>query len=505
MLDGILHGSLLSIEALALAIAAGLVVILRLWLPVDERHELRLPVGLLIVHVVFGGIQLIFGPTGRLASFLEATATFAVMASIGRSGFLLVMDCLLGPKVVRPLPKILREILQGVIYVAVLFIALRAGGVDPTSLLTTSALLTAIIGLSLQDTLGNLFAGLAIQAEHPFEVGDWIQFDDDEKHVGRVLEINWRATKLVTLENVLVVVPNGALAKTPLANFNKPTRPAMRSVEVIAPYEVPPQRVHNLLLEALRGLPGVLDEPAPSVLTRAFHERGITYWLRYFIRDFEGRLVIESHVRNRVWYALQRAEIAIPAVRRDVRVYEQSASEEKRHALAEMESHRDALARLDFLAPLPTELLDHLAELVHTRLYTAGEFVFRQGEAGDELYIIQSGEVAISFDTSAGTSVELTRLGPGKFFGEMSMLTDSRRHANVRATMESELLVVGKAALGQILERSPALADTIRKALGDRQEMLQSLTAEVEALPSDSVKAPQGVFLGRIRDFFSLS
>jgi len=91
------------------------------------------------------------------------------------------------------------------------------------------------------------------QAEHPFEVGDWIHFDDAPEHIGKVLEINWRATKLVTLENVLVVVPNGVLAKTPLANYNKPTRPAMRSVEVIAPTHVPPQQVHRVLLAAVRG------------------------------------------------------------------------------------------------------------------------------------------------------------------------------------------------------------------------------------------------------------
>lgn len=505
MIDAFLQGTILSIEGLALAIAAGLLVILRLWLPVGGREQLRLPVGLLVLHVLLVALGALLKPTGSAAAFLEATAVFTVLASIGRSSFLLVMDCLFGPRIVRPLPKILREILQGFIYVAVLFIALRAGGVDPTSLLTTSALLTAIIGLSLQDTLGNLFAGLAIQAEHPFEVGDWIQFDDDQSHVGRVLEINWRATKLVTLENVLVVVPNAALAKTALANFNKPTAPAMRSVEVVAPYEVPPQRVHALLLGAVRGLSGVLDEPAPSVLTREFSERGVTYWLRYFIRDFEARLLIESQVRGRVWYALQRAEVAIPATRRDVRVYEQSASEEKRQALAERDDHRAALAGLDFLSALPSGLLDRLAERVHTRLYMAGEVVFRQGDAGDELYIILRGEVAISFDTRGGAAVELTRLGVGKFFGEMSMLTDSRRHATVKAIAESELLVVGKAALSQILEQAPALQETIQRALSDRQQMLQELTAEAEALPSESMKAPQGVFLGRIRDFFSLS
>lgn len=140
MIDAFLQGAILSIEGLALAIAAGLLVILRLWLPPGSREPLRLPFGLLVLHLLLLGLGALLAPSGGGGSFLEAAAVFTVLASIGRSTFLLVMDCLFGPKVVRPLPKILREILQGFIYVAVLFITLRAGGVDPTSLLTTSAL-----------------------------------------------------------------------------------------------------------------------------------------------------------------------------------------------------------------------------------------------------------------------------------------------------------------------------------------------------------------------------
>ncbi len=504
MFDAILHGDFLVGEGITLTIAAALLLILRLWLPAEQQSHLRLPIGLLVVHVALVAVLLLAEPGGQLGEITAVAALFTLLTAFGRAGFLLVMDCLLGPKVVRPIPKIFREILQGFVYVAVLLITLRSSGVDPTSLLTTSALLTAIIGLSLQDTLGNLFAGLAIQAEHPFEVGDWIHFDDAPEHIGKVLEINWRATKLVTLENVLVVVPNGVLAKTPLANYNKPTRPAMRSVEVIAPTHVPPQQVHRVLLAAVHGAEGVLADPPPTVLTRAFGERGVTYWLRYYILDFGARLVIESAVRDRVWYALQRAGVAIPPPQRDIRVWEQTAGEDERHALEERQSHRRALAGIDLLATLPADLLDQLAGLVHTRLFTAGELVFRQGEAGDELYIIQRGEVAILVEGSAGAPIELTRLGPGKFFGEMSMLTDSRRHATVQATAECELLVVEKQALQQILERSPQLADAIHQALHDRQEMLQVLGAEAEKLPSESVRAPQGQLFGRIRDFFSL-
>jgi small-conductance mechanosensitive channel/CRP-like cAMP-binding protein len=504
MFDAVIDRDFLISEGVALAAAVLLLALLRAWLPADQRERLRLPIGLLILHLVLVGLMTLADADGRLADLTASAALFTLLAAFGRAGFLLVMDCLLGPKIVRPLPKIFREILQALVYIAVFLITLRSSGVDPGSLLTTSALLTAIIGLSLQDTLGNLIAGLAIQAETPFEVGDWIHFGDDPNHVGRVLEINWRATKLLTLEDVLLVVPNGALAKAPLANYTKPTTSVIRTVEVIAPTDTPPQRLHGLLIAAIEGVAGVLVDPPPTVLTRGFSERGVTYALRYFINDYAARLAIESAVRDRVWYAMHRAGVAIPPPQRAVHLWEQSASEDARHAQEQRQSHRQALQALDLLAALPAEHLDRLAELVHTRLFAAGETIFHQGDVGDELFIIQRGEVAICVDSSRGALVELTRLGPGKFFGEMSILTDSRRHATVRALAECELLVVQKQALQQILERSPRLAEIIQSALQDRRELLKQLSEEADRIPDESVRAPQGQLLGRIRDFFSL-
>src|SRR5690606_81842 len=155
--------------------------------------------------------------------------------------------------------------------------------VEPGSLLATSALLTAVLGLSLQDTLGNMFAGLAIQAERPFELGDWIQYDSTTEHIGEVTEINWRATRLLTLDRVLITVPNGSLAKSSIRNFSRPQPVTRRSTTIWAPYNVSPHRVQRALTQAAQETPGVLAEPPASVITRAFSERGVEYSVRYFI------------------------------------------------------------------------------------------------------------------------------------------------------------------------------------------------------------------------------
>src|SRR5690606_4204865 len=174
---------------------------------------------------------------------------------------------------------------------------LRQAGAQLDALLTTSALLTAVIGLSLQDTLGNLFAGLSIQAQNPFEVGDWIQYGEDERTLGRVIEINWRATKVLTLDAVEVVIPNGQLARAPIRNFTRPTSISRRSIPVVVPFHVSPHRVHTVLLGALRQVEGVLSDPPPAILTSGFEERGIRYRVVFFIGDFARREQIDSLVR----------------------------------------------------------------------------------------------------------------------------------------------------------------------------------------------------------------
>jgi small-conductance mechanosensitive channel len=254
---------------------------------------------------------------------IELVGLFFLLSVYGRTLFMLFTQS--GPaRAVVNLPKIFLDIVHVVIFFAALMITLRAAGVDPASLLTGSAVLTAVIGLSLRDTLGNLFAGLAIQAQRPFEVGDWIQFDQQPSHIGQVTEINWRATTVVTLDAVEIVIPNATLGQGWIVNYTRPRKFSRRSVYVNAPYDVPPQRVQRIILDALPGSFGVLTDPPPSVVTNAFDERGVQYWVRFFTVEFDKRDRVDGGARDRIWYALERQGIAIPAPQRDVRMEDTS-------------------------------------------------------------------------------------------------------------------------------------------------------------------------------------
>ena len=188
----------LTSESVGVGIAIVLLVAARVFLRKDAQKSVKAPAVFLALHLM-AQLLLRLLPEHE-TSFRAVTLVSVVLlfASIGRSGVLVSLDVVMGSRLARPVPRIFRDIIQGLVYIVLFLVALRTGGVEPGSILTTSALLTAAVALSLQETLGNLVAGLAIQAQRPFEVDDWIQFDAEQKHIGKVLEINWRATKVIT-------------------------------------------------------------------------------------------------------------------------------------------------------------------------------------------------------------------------------------------------------------------------------------------------------------------
>lgn len=493
---------LLRADLAGVLLAAALIVALRFALPGDPRRLARQPVGLLGAHLVALAFYRLVPAGEPVRRLLGPLALLLLLLSIARSAVLLVVDAILGRRLGRTLPRIFRDIIQGLVYATIGLATLHAAGVEPGSLLTTSALLTAVIGLSLQETLGNLFAGLAIQAQRPFEVGDWIQFDGEQKNIGRVIEINWRATTVVTLDEVEVIVPNAALAKTPIRNFTRPTAASRRSVYVYAPYEVAPTEVHRVILGALDGAPGVLADPPPSVVTSQFGEYGIEYWVRFFTSEFHRRDGVDGGVRDRIWYALRRAKVEIPYPHRTLEVHQITEASQARAEERELAERERALTGVDIFAILDAPDRRALAATSEQRLYAPGELIVRQGEASAELYVVERGEVVVSVERGGGETV-VARLGAGQFFGEMALLTGDRRQATVRAASACQLLAVGRDALERTLARAPELAERFSAILSQRQAQLVASATPEEARTSDPRESRE-LILAKIRRFFSL-
>lgn len=467
----------------------------------EERPRARASVWFLLGHFVAVGALAALPSDSPAEGSLRLLATALLMASVARSSFLLFVHSFWMRRFARPIPKILRDVIQAMIFIIAFLVVLRSAGVEPASLLTTSALLTAVVGLSLQDTLGNLFAGLAIQAQRPFTVGDWVQLDGQQKLIGRVVEINWRATRVITLERLEITFPNGAVAKSSITNFSRPTSLVRREIELQAPYEVSPQFVRRVLLSGMNHVHEVLTEPPPQIFTQEFSERGVCYTIRYFIDQFQDCEIIDSTVRERMWYAMERANLNIPVPRRQIDLRQTQPD-----VLEPTEDASGSTVRLfeqvSLFASLPSEGLKELAAKARRKLYTSEEVIVRQGDCTTEMYVLESGHVRIEVRDASGTVQLVGRLGRGDFFGELSLMTGEVRTADVVAEQEAMVLVLDRETVQPLLEKHPELAEYMGRILADRRVRLDSLRVE-GAAPADPVEGQELEILGRLRRFFT--
>lgn len=419
-----------------------------------------------------------------------------------------LVDTLLAPRSGRAVPKILRDIAFGVIY-ATTFLAYLGSvfKVDLAPFLTTSAILSVVIGMALQDTLGNLFAGLAINLDRPFELDDWIMI---EGQVGRVVEITWRATKIVTRRHEMIIIPNNALAKTKVQNFGLPQPRYAEAIDLQAPYDTPPHRLKEIVVSVAATVRGVLADPAPEVRLLQFGDSGIVYEILLWIEDCGDAPRLRSQFQESLWYHFQREGISLPYPTRTVEMADLQGRRDD-----QMRENVRALRRLDVIScmdPASIEVLARKARLVH---FGPGERIFTQGDPGESLYIIKRGRVVLSLDERGGRDTRpFAHLEEGDFFGEMSLLTGEARTASAHADSDGEFLVLEHHHLAPLLEDQPDFMRRISLTIAERRQNMMTakvtLAHERENVAlhphaNQAVEETSNEILGRIRAFFKLS
>jgi small-conductance mechanosensitive channel len=471
-------------------------------LPSGERRRARAPFVLLAIHGLARMLEPFVASLTYAQKIVHFVSVFALLASIAQSSFLLATGSRPARRYFRPWPKILRDVVQVLIYFGVVMVALRAVGVEPSSLLTTSALLTAVLGLSMQETLGNLFAGLALQGQQTVNVGDWVRFADGPDGIGEVIEVNWRSTHFLTNTQVKIVVPNGVMARAVLKNYSAPTRLVRYDIDVLAPYDATPERVRAVILDAVRDAPGTLPEPEASVLLHAFSDSGVTYAVRYFIDDYGRREPIESDVRERILYAFRRANIDFPFPHRHLIApgLEVSVAPARDDSKTKREPE-PRLAQFETFAGLDQKAGLELSKGSRLLLYAPGEAIVRQGEEGRELYAIERGEVEILVAPKGAAPVRVGKLGPGAIFGEAALLTGGTRTATIVALTECELLAVSRQAFRNVIEANPQLSEKFTSVLAKRMDELSQTIADAapESLNRDT---RSDLLVSRIKTFF---
>jgi CRP-like cAMP-binding protein len=277
------------------------------------------------------------------------------------------------------------------------------------------------------------------------------------------------------------------------------------AVEVSAPYGEAPGRVRQVLAEAVLDVEGVLRQPPPRARVVRFDASGVVYELVYYLDDFPRIYDLQGEVLSRVWYAFRRHGIKLPYPGADVH-FRDAVKVATEARVAETEHVADLLSGVEFLEALTSEQFARLASQAQIVPYPAGASVVRQGDEGDSLFVVVEGRVEVSVHAAGGGPEQrLATLGPGDYFGEMSLLTGAPRSATIRTVEETRLLVLRKDAVRPLLIADPTVPERLSKTLARRQAerdhaLHRAATAEHEGSGMDRASH----LLGLMRRFFGL-
>jgi small-conductance mechanosensitive channel/CRP-like cAMP-binding protein len=468
--------------------------------PLFRQIELQLNLLLLVLlAVIFLGP--VFDQMHRyVGKAFQAAAAF-LGVSIGLKLFdLLVFDRLTRWRNKPPMPLVLRDIARLALALVALVLIVRGffPEVNLNVFAVSSLVIGYIVGNATQDTLGNLFAGLALNAERPFQIGDWVTVGG---HTGVLVDTTWRATRLRTKTDDYIVIPNSAIAKESIVNYSRPTRTHGCRLEIGVSYDTPPNKARAVILGVLREAPGVCQEPAPSVYLVGYGDFAVNFIIKFFLEDYARLDPIQSGVMDRLWYAFRREGISIPFPIRDVR-HRPALADERAQRAAGQDTIRQLLSGVELFGSLSAEEMERLANAAKLQLYTAGENLCRQGEPGDSFYVIREGQVAVLMNGADGQTVTAAHLANGAFFGEMSLLTGEPRSGTVTAETDVEVLRVSKQDFAGLLQANADLAGKLAAVLEKRSEGRR--TAMATSIARGAAPETRSVLAVRIRQFFGL-
>jgi small-conductance mechanosensitive channel/CRP-like cAMP-binding protein len=413
---------------------------------------------------------------------------------------------LLLPFIGRSPPRIAEDVVIVIVYVIYGFIQLRAAGVDLSSIVTTSAILTAVIAFAMQDTLGNLLGGLALQADNSVQVGDWVQLD---ALVGQVRDIRWRSTLIETRNWETVVIPNSQLMKSRFAILGRRhgSPPQWRRLlNFMVDPGVPPARVIAMVNEEMRevAIPNVARSPTPSCVLFKFEEGNLCYQLRYFLTNLLEDDFTDSMVRVHLFASLQRAGIRVAEPQRTVHAITRDEAHAETVRKRELTRRLEILRGIDLFDGLSEDEKAEIAERLQYAPFARGDVITKQGATAHWLYIIAFGEAEVLYEPPGGAPRQVGSLHAGQFFGEMALFAGDVRHATVVAKTDVECYRLDRASVQELLLSRPQIAEHVGRVVGSRRITIDQAQEDFVAAAESAPAERQVHLLARIRRFFGL-
>ena len=441
--------------------------------------------------------------SGEAAPFVEAAATLAVgLGLIKLAG--VVIFRIGAPAAGALVPRIVEDLAVVVACIVWGMLRLRVAGVDPASLVTTSALITGIVALSMQDTLGNVLGGILLELDHSVALGDWVRLDDLS---GRVVQIRWRHTTIRTRNGERVIVPNAALLKSRFVVLGNPDQEEVRLRRWVwfdVDFDVPASRVIAAAEQALDGaaVPNVAAEPRPDCALMELALGQCRYALRYWLADPQKDDGTDSAVRLHLLAALERAGIS-PSMPKALSIASTEHERREQQRADERAARLGALRQVDLFAPLSAEELAAVARHLVRAPFLAGEVITRQGALAHWLYLLVSGEAEVWVESAQAPRRRVALLEPGTVFGEMGMLTGEPRRATVTARSDVLCYRLDKPGFEEVLRARPALAEAMSRVIASRSGGLAQAIDDAHAEAASGAPRARSL-VERIRDFFGI-
>ncbi len=386
----------------------------------------------------------------------------------------LIFDSAISRTGQKEIGSLVRTIVSVIIYIVAFFIIFQYQypNIPLAPLFTGSTILGIVVGLALQDTLGNLFAGVAIQADQGFQVGDVIMMQ--EHGMGIVESVSWRGVRLRTFQDKILLMSNSEIGKATIEIAQKNYLNA-RLIHFNTIYSNSPAKVIQVVREAVRQVENVSPKRRPKVRICNLGDNGIDWEVKYWITNYRLCNDTDALIRERIWYAFQRENLDFAFPTRTIYNAEVDTSA---HRVTEASDEIcDRIADAAIFAPLSDEETNRIAKGCSIRVFAPNEPIIQAGEDGKSMYVVHHGSVNVQIEKD-GQPTTVNELHEGDFFGEMSLFTGNSRRASVVADSETEVLEIKPFVLKPILDSNPEVARIIGEIIEERQsELLASIAA----------------------------
>jgi small-conductance mechanosensitive channel/CRP-like cAMP-binding protein len=356
--------------------------------------------------------------------------------------------------------KLVQDLLAALIYVAAGFaIVAYVFDLPVKGLLATSGVLAIVIGLALQNSLGDVFSGIVLNIERPYHIGDWIILDDSVQ--GKVIETNWRATHILTGNQDVAIVPNSIVAKSKLVNCSTPTQIHGASIRVKLEPSLTPAAGRKLLNEVLLGSAHILRTPEPSVTIKDVSAEMIDFEVSYSVADVGSVGVAQNELFDQIYRAAGAAGARFSPRLSGV---SKSGADDK----GKPTSPEHLLAGISLFSSLSAEESQTLASHMKRKTYKPGDQIVKLNTVLQSLYVVAYGFL-IAYVEEDGRKLEVTRLAPGDYFGEYGLLTGEALNAELNALTRVVVYEISKDALAPLLKARPSICDELSESVAKRQ------------------------------------